>query len=199
MQLFTQSLSISCSSLLNLGEPFVEGSPSVLDQFRTAEERVAKRLRELKPLVDEYHELERVAERLGMSRGADAPASEKERPASRRSSRRRGRGSKTGARSAASAGEEGGSAASAKTSAAAPPAPRVRASRSSADKGPGSNRSSRRQQDVLRLVKERPGITVSEIAKELGVDATGLYRPVHRLEQEGAISKQGPALQPSGR
>jgi hypothetical protein len=40
---------------------------SVLDQFRTAEEQVAKRLRELKPLVAEYHELEHVAQRLGLS------------------------------------------------------------------------------------------------------------------------------------
>ena len=41
---------------------------SVLDQFRTAEEQVAKRLRELKPLVAEYHELEHVAQRLGPER-----------------------------------------------------------------------------------------------------------------------------------
>jgi hypothetical protein len=34
--------------------PFVRRSVSVLDQFRTAEEQVAKRLRELKPLVAEY-------------------------------------------------------------------------------------------------------------------------------------------------
>jgi hypothetical protein len=38
----------------------VRRSVSVLDQFRTAEEQVAKRLRELKPLVAEYHELEHV-------------------------------------------------------------------------------------------------------------------------------------------
>jgi hypothetical protein len=36
---------------------------------------------------------------------------------------------------------------------------------------------------------------VAQIAKELGVDATGLYRPVHKLEQRAAISKQGAALQ----
>ena len=47
---------------------------SVLDQFRTAEEQVAKRLRELKPLVAEYHELEHVAQRLGLSVSDDAPA-----------------------------------------------------------------------------------------------------------------------------
>ena len=47
---------------------------SVLDQFRTAEEQVAKRLRELKPLVAEYHELEHVAQRLGLSVSDDEPA-----------------------------------------------------------------------------------------------------------------------------
>jgi DNA-binding MarR family transcriptional regulator len=61
----------------------------------------------------------------------------------------------------------------------------------------GSSRTSRRQQDVLRLVNQRPGITVSEIAKELGVDSTGLYRPVHKLERDGAIIKRGAALQPT--
>ena len=82
---------------------------SVLDQFRTAEEQVAKRLRELKPLVAEYHELEHVAQRLGLSVSDDAPAH----------------------------------------------------------------------------------------GRELGVDATGLYRPVHKLEQRGAIIKQGVSLQPT--
>ncbi|MBD0282758.1 MAG: hypothetical protein ICV69_11275 [Thermoleophilaceae bacterium] len=44
-----------------------------------------------------------------------------------------------------------------------------------------------------------PGITVNQIAKELAVDATSLYRPAHKLEQERAISKQGRTLQPTGR
>ena len=61
----------------------------------------------------------------------------------------------------------------------------------------GSSRTSHRQRDVLRLVKQRPGITVSEIAKELGVDATGLYRPVHKLVQDGAIIKRGVTLEPT--
>ncbi|MBD0283487.1 MAG: winged helix-turn-helix transcriptional regulator, partial [Thermoleophilaceae bacterium] len=84
-----------------------------------------------------------------------------------------------------------------------PPPPRrgdARASRRSDDGGgPGSNRSSRREQDGLRLVNQRPGITVRQIANELGLDPTGLYRPVRKLEQEGAISKRGAALQPSDR
>jgi predicted HTH transcriptional regulator len=175
-------------------------SVSVLDQFRTAEEHVVKRLRELKPLVAEYQELEQVAQRLGLRFNEDATVRGKQRPASPKSTRRHRRGSATKARSAASTREASGNAVTAKTSAAPTQAPRVRSPRSSGDKGrPGSNRTSRRQQDVLRLVNQRPGITVSQIAKELGVDATGLYRPVHKLEQQGAITKQGAALQPTSR
>jgi hypothetical protein len=170
---------------------------SVLDQFRSAEDRVAKRLRELKPLVEEYQELERVAQRLGLNLDEDATTADKGRPATGASAQGRGRGAKTKARSAASAREKSRDAA-AKKSATPTPARRARASRRSDDGGgPGSNRSTRREQDVLRLVNQRPGITVRQIANELGVDPTGLYRPVRKLEQAGAISKRGATLQPT--
>jgi MarR family len=171
---------------------------SVLDQFRTAEEQVAKRLRELKPLVAEYHKLVHVAQRLGLSVNDDATAAGKQRPASTKTARRRRPASTTKARSASSMREESADGATATPSAAATPARRVRSPQGSADKGrAGSSRTSRRQQDVLRLVNQRPGITVSQIATELEVDATGLYRPVHKLEQEGAITKRGAALHPT--
>jgi hypothetical protein len=171
---------------------------SVLDQFRTAEEQVAKRLRELKPLVAEYHELEHVAQRLGLSVSDDAPGAGTRPPASTKPARRRRRAAKTAARSAASKRDGSADGGTAKASVKATQARRARSPQSSAGNGrAGSSRTSRRQQDVLRLVKQRPGITVSEIATELGVDATGLYRPVHRLEQDGAIHKRGVALQPT--
>jgi uncharacterized membrane protein len=177
---------------------------SVLDQFRTAEEQVAKRLRELKPLVAEYHELEHVAQRLGLNVSDDATVSSEPQPASRKATRRGRRASTTKprsttkARSATSSRAGSGDGATAPTFVAATQPRRVRSPRNSVSKRrAGANRTSRREQDVLRLVNERPGITVSEIAKRLGVDATGLYRPVHKLEQRGAISKQGPALQPA--
>jgi ParB-like chromosome segregation protein Spo0J len=170
---------------------------SVLDQFRTAEEQVAKRLRELKPLVSEYHELEQVAQRLGLSVTDDAPAAGKQRPASTKTTRRRRRASTTKARSAAPTRDASADGGTAKTSAAATPARGARSPQSADQQRAGSSRTSGRQQDVLRLVNERPGITVSQIANELGVDATGLYRPVHKLEQQGAITKQGAALHPT--
>jgi MarR family len=175
----------------------VEASVSVLEQFRSAEERVAERLRELKPLVEEYQALEQVAQRLGLNVNEDQTAPEKQRSGSPGGTPRRRRGSKTGARSAGAARRRSSGAAAAKRAAATTQPRRPRPSQRSRDDGPpGSNRSSRRQQDVLRLVSERPGITVRQIAKELGVDPTGLYRPVHKLEQDGAISKQGAALRP---
>ena len=51
---------------------------------------------------------------------------------------------------------------------------------------------------MLRLVRERPGITVAELAGELSVDATGLYGIVRRLQSKGQISKDGTRLQPVG-
>jgi uncharacterized membrane protein len=164
---------------------------SVLDQFRTAEEQVAKRLRELRPLVAEYHELEQVAQRLGLSVSNDAPAAGPRPPASPRRRRRTARAAPRSAASERNASADGGTAEGSVVAAQARPARSPRTERA------GSSRTSRRQQDVLRLVKQRPGITVSEIAKELGVDATGLYRPVHKLEQDGAIIKRGVTLQPT--
>jgi hypothetical protein len=43
---------------------------SVLDDFRQAEQRVMRRLKELEPAVAEYRELQQIAERLGVKDGA---------------------------------------------------------------------------------------------------------------------------------
>jgi Winged helix-turn-helix DNA-binding len=140
-----------------------------------------------------------IAERLGVNLNEDAATPDEQRSTPARSAQGR-RTLRSKARSAASAEEESGGAAAAKRSAAPTPTSRTSASRRSGDSGtPGSNRSSRREQDVLRLVNQRPGITVRQIANELGVDPTGRYRPVRKLEQEGAISKRGATLQPTDR
>ena len=150
---------------------------SVLDDFRAAEHRVAERLKELEPAVAEYRELEVVAERLGINQatttqpGSTPKPGSADRPAStrRRAARKR-------------------TPSVAKAPATPQPAPR----------GSGSNsRSGQREQQVLELVRGRPGITVREIGNELGVDPTGLYRVVGRLEQRGELRKKGRNLQPS--
>jgi hypothetical protein len=147
---------------------------AVLDDVR---QQVLRRMQELEPLMAEYRELEQFAERLGMSRDAREAG--------------RARSPRTGAR--AGAAVKASRAATVKVPAAtgrrSTGRGRARSRRNAA--APGS-----RQQDVLRLVGERPGISVSELGKELGVDPTGLYQIVRRLEARGTIRKDGRQLQP---
>jgi phage terminase small subunit len=128
---------------------------SVIDDLKGLEDRVAQRMMELRPLVDEYRELEQVAQRLGVTPAAppDTPS-----PASRR---------------------------------------RRRARPSTAKNARGRARTNGRRDQLLEMVKARPGITVREIGSELGVDPTSLYRIVHRLEADGALQKRGRELLPS--
>jgi hypothetical protein len=133
---------------------------SVIDQLHDLEATVAKRMAELKPMVDEYAELERVAQRLGVKPAAAASA--------RSGSRSRGRSRSGRARSAARS--------------------------SSRNESTTSARRSERAEQILAMAAEQPGITVAEVAKKMGVDATGLYRPVRRLLKEGRLRKKGTEL-----
>jgi hypothetical protein len=130
---------------------------SVIDELKGLEDRVAKRMSELRPLVDEYRELEQVAQRLGVSPSAAADTPSRPRRARRRT--------RTSARTNAG--------------------------------GNGAGRGNGRRDQLLEMVKARPGITVREVGSELGVDPTSLYRIVHRLEQDGALRKRGRELLPN--
>jgi hypothetical protein len=196
---------------------------SVLDQLRAIEQQVEKRLRELAPLAAEYRDLEKVAERLGLKRdapeltdtaAAKSAARAKRKPKPSRSRTRTTQATRTRAsQSRATATASKSAPAGATTDAAsAPRRSRAAASRRAKPKpkpaaatrttdGKTTTRTRRnaaapgqRQQDVVRLVTERPGITVAELAQELSVDATGLYGVVRRLQAKGQISKDGTAL-----
>jgi phage terminase small subunit len=133
-----------------------EEAVSVIDELKGLEDRVAQRMSELRPLVDEYRELEQVAQRLGVS-----PAATSDTPAPRRRPRRRSRTTTTASAGSTRAGRNNG-----------------------------------RRDQLLAMVKARPGITVREVGSELGVDPTSLYRIVHRLEQDGSLQKRGRELLP---
>jgi transcriptional regulator with GAF, ATPase, and Fis domain len=143
---------------------------SVLDELREAEQRVVQRLKELEPAVTEYQELQAVAKRLGIDAAASTTASASSPPPRRRSRRQSTSGSR-------------------KSSGAAKPA-RRRSGRNATG--------GQRQQELLELVRNRPGISVREAATELGVDPTGLYRVVRRLENSGEVRKNGRQLEPAG-
>jgi hypothetical protein len=64
--------------------------------------------------------------------------------------------------------------------------------------GPRRPRAGGRREQVLKLVTERPGITVPEIGKALKVDPTGLYRYAKQLEADGTITKDGTKLHLAG-
>jgi hypothetical protein len=151
---------------------------SVIDDLQGLENRVRERMRELRPMLAEYRDLEAVARRLGIDVDQDAgdePASGTTEPqpqAGRPRSSRRG------------AGRPSSSAATAR-------------SRSRTGRRGGRARSGSRREQLLALVKDQPGITVREAGQRLGVDGTSLYRVVHRLEQEGAVKKEGTKLQPA--
>jgi CRP-like cAMP-binding protein len=137
----------------------------VIDELKGLEDRVAQRMQELRPLVDEYRELEQVAQRLGVSPQAGADTSAPARRSTRRTrSTRRARA----------------------TTSAATARP-TRATR---------GRQNGRREQLLSMVKARPGITVREVGSELGVDPTSLYRIVHRLEKDGELRKRGRELLP---
>jgi hypothetical protein len=73
---------------------------------------------------------------------------------------------------------------------------RARQSTARRARRPQPKRSRSRDDDIARLVSQQPGVTVADLARNLGVDATGLYRPVRRLMSEGRLRKDGTALHP---
>jgi mevalonate pyrophosphate decarboxylase len=123
---------------------------------------IQARLKELKPLVDEYRELEaadkalsglgRSAATSSSSAGASAAA-----PAARRSTRR------TSTRRAKSGGARRGR-----------------------PRGSGT-----RAAQALDLVRDRPGITIPEMAQAMGIQQNYLYRVLPGLAEEGKVVKSG--------
>jgi uncharacterized membrane protein len=163
---------------------------SVIDRF---EEELVGRLRELRPLAIEYDQLEQVARRLGLALDeGHAPA-----PRKRKSSRKTTPTQRSPATAARSAPTGKASAATAQTSGTTTQRRPGRAPSSTDKRRAASNRRPRHQQDVLRLIQNHPGITVKEIATELDVDATNLYRHVRKLQQDDLITKHGTALRSS--
>jgi hypothetical protein len=142
---------------------------SVLEELRALEDRLRMRVKELQPLIDEYNELQRVAERLGI----DLEAAPAQNPQAARASRAT-QGRKPAKQNATTAAPSG----------------RKR-------KGGTHATGRERRELVLGLVTSRPGITVPIMSAETGIDAPSLYRVVRRLTADGVIKKEGRSLQPA--
>ncbi len=124
------------------------------DFLEVKKREITDRLKELKPLVEEYHRLEAASSALQgvASNGAAA------RPAARRATK--------GRQSASSAGAGTG--------------------RRGRPKGSGT-----RSKQALKIVKDKPGITIPELAKAMGIKQNYLYRVLPSLAQDGLVSKKG--------
>jgi hypothetical protein len=124
---------------------------SVADDVR---QQITKRLKELRPLVDEYHQLEEMVRNLATGDAASrSPGRSSARARSRRSTngRRRGRPRGSGTRSA----------------------------------------------QALALVRAKPGITIPEMANEMGISPNYLYRVLPRLAKDGKVKKSGKGWEPA--
>ncbi len=126
---------------------------------------IQARLKELKPLVEEYRLLEAADAALaGLASGAASVASTvAAAPAAARRATRRGGGA---------------------AKAAAPR--RASTSRRGRPRGSGT-----RATQALDLVKERPGITIPEMAQAMGIQQNYLYRVLPGLAEEGKVVKSG--------
>jgi len=128
---------------------------------------IAARLKELAPLVDEYKRLEVAVAAL---QGVPAASSASSTP-------RRATSSPT------------------TTLPAAPGRPRRRATttakRPGRPKGSGS-----RGTEALALVNANPGITISQLAEQMGIKQNYLYRVLPGLAQDGLVTKNGRGWHP---
>jgi len=123
---------------------------SLVDDVRR---QMTERLKQLKPLVDEYHQLEAMVHNLGDGDGAAASGrrSRGRRRSTRSTTRRRGRPRGSGTRSA----------------------------------------------QALALVQAKPGITIPEMGKEMGITPNYLYRVLPELAKDGKVKKNGKGWEPA--
>src|SRR3954449_1149150 len=118
---------------------------SVADDIR---KQITARLKELKPLVDEYHQLEEMVGKLGDGGGTSTPRRTRTTRRARSTNgrrRRRGRPRGSGTRSA----------------------------------------------QALALVQSKPGITIPEMGKQMGITPNYLYRVLPELAKDGKVRKEG--------
>ena len=130
---------------------------------------ITERLKELKPLVDEYHRLEAAASALaGVGTSAVRAAADV-------ATGKRGPGRPRGSSTKKPAAK-----------AARKPAKAGAKRRAGRRKGSGT-----RAAEALAFVQGQPGITIPELAAKMGIKQNYLYRVLPGLEQEKKVEKKG--------
>jgi hypothetical protein len=155
----------------------------VTDFLDEKRREITDRLKELKPLVDEYTRLEAAASALDGVGGSKATAAATATP--RRRGPGRPKGSVNRKRAAAA------TATAAKPARKKPGRPPGKKRRAGRRKGSGT-----RAAEALAFVQGQPGITIPELAAKMGIKQNYLYRVLPGLSQEGKVTKKGRGWHP---
>jgi hypothetical protein len=169
----------------------------VSDFLDDRRQEITKRLKELKPVVDEFNRLEAAA--LALAGAVGSAASEATSAAAAAVTRRRGPGRPRGSVNRTSKAAP----ASAPASTPAKKARRKKPGRP-AGRPPGRPKgrvgrrkgSGTRAAQALSFVQGAPGITIPELAAKMGIQANYLYRVLPGLEQDGKLEKKGRGYHP---
>jgi hypothetical protein len=162
----------------------------VTDFLDEKRQEITARLKELKPLVDEYTRLEAAASALA---GVGGSAASSTTTATVAAPRRRGPGRPRGSGKA----KKTATATAATVKEAAPKAAgkpgRPKKGRAGRRKGSGT-----RAAEARSFVQGQPGITIPELAAKMGIKQNYLYRVLPGLEQENKVEKKGRGWYPKG-
>jgi hypothetical protein len=161
----------------------------VTDFLDDKRQEITDRLKELKPLVDEYSRLEAAASALAGVGGA-APAATIAAPRRRGPGRPRGSARRRAA-TATAPEEPDAQAATAEPAKAEAPKAKARRKRRAGARAGRRKGSGTRAAEALSLVKGQPGITIPELATKMGIQQNYLYRVLPGLEKEGKVRKDG--------
>jgi hypothetical protein len=142
----------------------------VTDFLDEKRKEITERLKELKPLVDEYHRLEAAASALAGVGGSAVRA------AANVATGRRGPGRPRG---------------SASNKPAAKPARKPAAKTGTKRRAGRRKGSGTRAAEALSFVQGQPGITIPELAAKMSIKQNYLYRVLPGLEQEKKVEKKG--------
>jgi hypothetical protein len=143
------------------------------DFLEEKKREINARLKELRPLVDEFHRLEAAAAALGgVGDGSSATGAATAGGATRT---RRARGSSSGGGTARARGTGGGGG----------------TGRRGRPRGSGT-----RSKQALELVRTRPGISIPEMAEAMGIQQNYLYRVLPGLQKDGLVRKEGRGWHP---
>jgi hypothetical protein len=169
--------------------------PDFLEETR---KEIADRLKDLKPVVDEFHRLEAAASALAGAVGdiVGTAASEAGAAVNEAVARSRGRGGRRASKATvASTATASTPAASTKAKAGRKKVGRPSGSGKKAGRPKGGGK---RATEALSLIQGQPGITVGELATKMGIKQNYLYRVLPGLEKEGKLEKKGRGWYPKG-